>query len=215
LESIVRQAIARQLTDRTWVADTLIAAGANPEDLDLALARAQDIAAKDSSLFEEAEDQPLIALAHRIDLGDGAMRITCDLCSLRDTATSGATLAPTIAVPLSLHRQGRNRPIVLHTDAGALRRDAHLIAIVADARRWLDELLEGRARSVAEITEREQLRPGVVSRILPLAWLAPDIATSILEGRQPASLTAKRLRDLPELPLDWAEQPLVLGVAPD
>ncbi len=118
-------------------------------------------------------------------------------------------------MPLSLHRQVRNRPIVLHTDAGAQRRDAHLIAIVADARRWMDKLLEGRARSVAEITEREQLRPGVASRILPLAWLAPDIARSILEGRQPAGLTTKRLRDLPELPLDWAEQQLVLGVAQD
>ena len=77
----------------------------------------------------------------------------------------------------------------------------------------MDELLEGRAQSVAEITEREQLRPGAVSRILPLAWLAPDIAMSILEGRQPVDLTAKRLRDLPELPLDWAEQRLVLGIA--
>ena len=63
----------------------------------------------------------------------------------------------------------------------------------------------------AEITKREQLRPGTVSRILPLAWLAPDIAAAILEGRQPADLTAKMLRDLPDLPLEWSEQRRVLG----
>ncbi|MEQ9057282.1 MAG: hypothetical protein RLO38_21545 [Roseovarius confluentis] len=75
----------------------------------------------------------------------------------------------------------------------------------------MDDLIEGRAASVAEITEREQLRPGNVSRVLPLAWLAPDIAAAILEGRQPVDLTAKELRDLPDLPLDWPEQRRVLG----
>ncbi|MCV2873012.1 hypothetical protein OEZ71_11975 [Defluviimonas sp. WL0050] len=72
-------------------------------------------------------------------------------------------------------------------------------------------LIEGRAGSVAELTEREQLRPGAISRILPLAWLAPDITQAILEGRQHADLTAKALRDLPELPLAWSDQRRALG----
>ena len=96
-------------------------------------------------------------------------------------------------------------------ETGAPQRDPELIALVADARRWMDDLLEGRATLLAEITEREHLRPGTVSRILPLAWLAPDIAAAILEGRQPANLTARTLRDLPDLPLDWAAQRRVLG----
>jgi hypothetical protein len=75
----------------------------------------------------------------------------------------------------------------------------------------MDDLIEDRAASVAEITERERLRPGNVSRVLPLAWLAPDIAASILEGRQPDDLTAKTLRDLPDLPLGWEERRRILG----
>ena len=182
LEGIVREAIARQLADRAWVADCLAAGGAHPDDLAQALARAEDIAAQGTPRNEDAQDQPLTTLAHRIELGDGSLKITCDLGSLLDAATPGSILAPAFAVPMSLHRKGRNRPIVLQTDTGAPRRDADLIALVADARRWMDELLEGRARSVAEITEREQLRPGAVSRILPLAWLAPDIATASLKA---------------------------------
>ncbi|MEQ9038045.1 MAG: hypothetical protein RIE24_06800 [Silicimonas sp.] len=120
-------------------------------------------------------------------------------------------LAPSIEVPITFRRSGRNRPIVLRAETGAPQRDPDLIALVADARRWMDDLIEGRAASVAEITEREQLRPGNVSRVLPLAWLAPDIAAAILEGRQPVDLTAKELRDLPDLPLDWPEQRRVLG----
>ena len=49
--------------------------------------------------------------------------------------------------------------------------------------------------------------------LLPLGWLAPDISTAILEGRQPPHLTAKTLRALPDLPLDWAEQQRILGFA--
>ena len=91
--------------------------------------------------------------------------------------------------------------------------DPGLIALVADARRWARELLEGQVSSIQEITEREGLRSGSVSRVLPLAWLAPDISTAILHGCQPANLTAKSLRSLPDLPLTWEEQRRILGFA--
>ena len=55
------------------------------------------------------------------------------------------------------------------------------------------------------------LRSGSVSRVLPLAWLAPDISTAILEARQPSHLTAKTLRRLPDLPLEWEKQRRILG----
>ncbi len=45
--------------------------------------------------------------------------------------------------------------------------------------------------------------PADVSRILPLAFLAPDIVTAILDGTQPADLTAQKLKRLKDLPLDW------------
>lgn len=75
----------------------------------------------------------------------------------------------------------------------------------------MDDLIEGKVATVAEITERGQVRPGNVSRVLPLAWLAPNIAAAILEGRQPVDLTAKELRDLPAVPIDWKQQRRVLG----
>ena len=78
----------------------------------------------------------------------------------------------------------------------------------------MNALLSGRSASVHEITRREGHAKGAVSRILPLACLAPDIAHAILEGRQPADLTARRLRTLPRLPHDWAEQRRLLGFPP-
>lgn len=154
-----------------------------------------------------------MALLHRMALSDGALTITIDLAPLLERTGADPVLAPAVLVPMSLRRHGRNRPIVLESNTGALRWDAELIALVADARRWMDEIIQGRAKTVAEITEREGLRPGAVSRILPLAWLAPDIASAILEGRQPADLIVRRLRELPDLPLDWCEQRSILGFA--
>ena len=176
--------------------------------------RAHDIAA--SAIDPAAEDQgtAIETFVHRIDLDEGNLWINLDLASLQGDDTEGPVLAPPICVPLTVRQAGRNRPIVLVAGTGTPRRDADLIALVADARRWMDDLLEGRAASVAEITERDKVRPGTVSRILPLAWLAPDISSAILEGRQPVDLTARLLRDLPELPLDWADQRRVLGFPP-
>lgn len=89
--------------------------------------------------------------------------------------------------------------------------DQDLINLVADAKRWSVELLNGKSCTIRQIEDRERLRSGSVSRILPLAWLAPDISTAILEGSQPQHLTAKKLRILPELPLEWQEQRKILG----
>ena len=161
--------------------------------------------------LDVGDEQGAAIFLHRIDLEDASLSIQLSLSPLLELPEMEAVLAPPINVPITLRRSGRNRPIVLRADTGAPQRDPDLIALVADARRWMDDLINDRAESVAEITEREQLRPGNVSRVLPLAWLAPDIAAAILEGRQPADLTAKNLRDLPELPLDWAEQRRVLG----
>ena len=55
--------------------------------------------------------------------------------------------------------------------------------------------------------------PADISRVLPLAFLAPDIVEAILDGRQPPELTAARLKRMRNLPLDWQQQRRYLGFA--
>ena len=51
-----------------------------------------------------------------------------------------------------------------------------------------------------------------VTRVLCLAFLAPEITKAILEGRQPTELTAKRLiSSALKIPLLWADQPVFPG----
>jgi site-specific DNA recombinase len=49
-----------------------------------------------------------------------------------------------------------------------------------------------------------------VRRLLRFAYLSPDIAEAIIEGRQPRNLTVKRL--LRGIPLSWADQSATFGL---
>jgi len=51
-------------------------------------------------------------------------------------------------------------------------------------------------------------------RLVPLAFLAPDIQEAIMDGRQPAGLTLQSLRDR-EIPMSWTDQREQLGFGQD
>jgi site-specific DNA recombinase len=51
-----------------------------------------------------------------------------------------------------------------------------------------------------------------VGRLIRLAFLAPDIVESIVEGRQPTSLTAEAVTRRIELPLEWRPQKTALNI---
>jgi site-specific DNA recombinase len=48
-------------------------------------------------------------------------------------------------------------------------------------------------------------------QLLRISFLAPDIVSAIVEGRQPPSLTGRLLLRVTDLPLDWAGQRRALG----
>ena len=55
------------------------------------------------------------------------------------------------------------------------------------------------------------LRGDQASRIIQLAFLAPDLTERILRGDHPPSLTATELVGLVPLPTSWAAQRVRLG----
>jgi hypothetical protein len=58
---------------------------------------------------------------------------------------------------------------------------AALIRALARAHRWKRMLEQGRCRSTAEIAEAEKIDRSVVSQLLRLTLLAPDIQEAILD----------------------------------
>jgi hypothetical protein len=53
----------------------------------------------------------------------------------------------------------------------------------------VDRILRGEAVNQRSIAKETGLDERYLSRVIPLAFLAPDLTGSILEGRQPARLT--------------------------
>ncbi|MFL5216251.1 MAG: hypothetical protein ACJ8DH_20560, partial [Microvirga sp.] len=67
--------------------------------------------------------------------------------------------------------------------------------------------------TVEEVAREEDLVPSYVTRLLRLTFLAPDIIATIVAGRQPPELTARKLMADTRMPLDWREQRIQLGFA--
>ena len=85
-----------------------------------------------------------------------------------------------------------------------------LVKALARAHTWNKKLIDGTVPSINAIAREEELSSGYVRRLLPLAFLAPDIVTAILDGRQPGKLTLQRLTD--GLPLLWPDQRKQIGL---
>jgi site-specific DNA recombinase len=50
-----------------------------------------------------------------------------------------------------------------------------------------------------------------VRRLIPLAFLSPEIVQAIAEGRHPANLTGEALSRGINIPVEWAKQNEALG----
>ncbi len=114
----------------------------------------------------------------------------------------------------TLRRRGVETKLVLTAPSqNAPAPDRSLIATVAKAHHWFRELASGNVRSIDELATLHGEDRNEVSRLLPLAHLAPDIVEAILDGTQPVGLTLERLRRLLPLPASWKEQRERLGFA--
>ena len=91
--------------------------------------------------------------------------------------------------------------------------DPALVRLVTDANAYLAQLIEGDCKSLADLSAMTGLSPTEISRILPLAFLAPDITRTILTGQQPVELTAQTLKRTKPIPSNWLAQRQKLGFA--
>lgn len=113
------------------------------------------------------------ALSERLDVP--LAHISRDALSLVDAFT--------------LRRRGVEARLVLATTAAAL--DRTLLKAVALGWAWFEEIKAG--ATMQTIADREGVTQRRIADLVDLAFLAPEIVRSIVEGRQPATLTADRL----------------------
>ena len=88
-------------------------------------------------------------------------------------------------------------------------RDA-LLAAIAKARGWIDDIRLGRIASFAGIAEHEAQGERHIRLLAPLALLSPRIIAAIVDATAPADLTVTGLAKA--LPYSWAEQEERIGL---
>jgi hypothetical protein len=115
-----------------------------------------------------------------------------------------------LTIPFQLRRRGVEAKLIVGNEIANPTVDPKLEETIRNASRWLMLITTGEATSVDAIAEFDGLPASEISRVLPLAFLAPDITKAILSGRQPVDLTAERLKRIGKLPACWNEQRRVL-----
>lgn len=167
----------------------------------------------------------LKAIVDRITIGDTSIEIAIRPLALAQHLLgkdSGGIDSDTNADP------DHQNPIILTVDAQLCRTglamklmaegpeaesqpDATLIRLLARAHVMRKELEAGHHDSIEACANAMGVSSSYIGRIVRLAYLAPDITTAILDGRQPANLNAARLSQTSDLPVAWSEQRRVLG----
>jgi hypothetical protein len=66
---------------------------------------------------------------------------------------------------------------------------------------------------MTELADDAGVSPSYFTRVLRLSFLAPDIVSAILSGRQPPQLTAKHMISQSRLAKAWPSQTAQLGIA--
>ena len=91
--------------------------------------------------------------------------------------------------------------------------DGALVRLLTRAHSLAHRLSTNPSVTLEEAGAAEDMGAPYAARLMRLNFLAPDIVVAILNGRQPAVLTARKLMADTRLPLTWTEQRKALGFA--
>ncbi|MGI8853304.1 MAG: recombinase family protein [Methyloceanibacter sp.] len=111
-----------------------------------------------------------------------------------------------LTIAARLKRTGIEMRLVVDDGSGPANVDSGLVRLLLRAHVIRARLLEEPSLPLKEIAAEEGISSSYVTRLLRLAFLAPDIVTAIMNGRHPPQLTANRLMDDTRLPLPWTAQ---------
>ncbi len=122
-------------------------------------------------------------------------------CSIKDADTL------TISVPAKLRRAGLETKLVIEGEDGLGNNgpNAHLLRLIGKAHQFQAIFLCG-GKSIAEMANEAGVSSSYFTRTLRFSFLAPDITKTILAGKQPVQLTARKLKSYSRMPMLWSEQ---------
>lgn len=140
----------------------------------------------------------------RIEVLPAAIKVTVSL----PVGIANASSSTIVTIPWSKSSSRRKREILGYqppNDSRPIRTEARsrLLKGIAQGRRWLDQLVEGKVADFATLAKQHDVSEKTVRSTLSLAFLAPEIVQAAIDGRLPRGLGVSQMTDLPA---DWSEQ---------
>ena len=170
---------------------------------------------KEARALGEQDLVQLRSCVSRVEVTPHRLRISLDLvgCGLcKEDAGPHFTL---IDAPFDRKRSGPAVRLVVGNDASLTKRprepDSKLAELMQKGQAWMKLLTLG-GKSIEEIAEREKANSRYVSRVINVTLLCPEIVQAIERGEHPAELNVTKLITSVPLPMDWAEQRVLLGI---
>lgn len=122
----------------------------------------------------------------------------------------GEDCARKVRVDAKLVRRGSDIRLAIGPGSGSATRepDPALLKLIVHAFAARELMVEGKSRPLVEGYSKRHL-----SRLIRLSYLAPDIVASITAGTHPPELSGRKLLRLANVPLDWAGQRALVGLA--
>lgn len=223
LESIITERIRKFLSNRGELLETIDERDRSNIGHRHLIERGRELA---KELSHAPEDARLLvrSLVSRVEVGTTSVSIDVSQVRLaallesnhtelpRDPTTGSSGPILTLKIPIQLARVGEQMKLLVEDADDNREPDMALLRVLTRAYDVQQRLCDDPSLKVREIARQEQITSNYLYVILRLRWLAPDIVTAIVNGRQPRQLSTKRLMRLAaKLPTDWAAQRTLLG----
>src|SRR5690554_6617452 len=112
-----------------------------------------------------------------------------------------------VVIPRSVRRKN-GRPKILppadHTPTKARVQDPHVLRAIARAWNWRRRIERGETSTIADIAAADNVSDRFVSRMMRLAYVAPDVLEKLVIHRIPPAISLNDLMAVAERP--WVEQ---------
>ena len=230
IEGVVIARLHAALLDRRWLIESLRLEDTTHNKVGAIINSARALATRLTSASGSEQRGMLLRLLRRIVLAESRLQIdvrTNELLILSSSEkTDGFQSGPrkigtqptqdsksqpdehvtTLTVACGLQAPRVETKIILEGALSSKRSqpDPALIKTIARAHVWFEDIVAGRL-TMTELATREGMKVSSVAKLLPLAFMAPDIVEAILAGDQSATIVARRLIRS-DLPLLWKHQ---------
>jgi len=218
IEKPVKTAVLDVLTSPEQLTDAL-GREFNAAELRSLVSKARKFAGQLKKAGTRDWRESLSGVLEKVTLGTGQIRLRISRPGLIDWL-GALPHSPSVSnkdwiceIPYELRNRGQQLRIV---PSASIQRsgsgpDPTLIKLLRRAHDWRRQLETGRSQSITDLAATNGVNPSYFTRVLRLAYLAPDIVEAIVAGRQPSELTANRLVRIHDVPIDWPGQREHLG----